>query len=279
MINLFKHAGQVAAAGMLLAAGPAWGQFNPNAYYRIVSQSTGKCLDINGASTANGALAIQWDYFGQTNQQWKIVDSGNGYVTITARHSGQMLDVSGVSTQNNAQVLQWPNHGGDNQRWLIKALPSGGFTIAAKHSGLLLQVANGSTASGALIQQGLPQACATAAQASTSAARVAASESLSVSESLRLTTYPNPASDYVTVLLPNGTRPTEPVVLHDGLGRVVPHQPLDAAGRLDVKKLPAGTYSVAVGQGAKQLRQRLLISHEGTGTGTSAAPTAGLSGS
>ncbi|HEX8330122.1 MAG TPA: RICIN domain-containing protein [Hymenobacter sp.] len=265
---------------MLLASGPVWGQFNPNAYYRIVSQSSGKCLDINGASTQAGEVALQWDYFGQTNQQWRIVDAGNGYVTLAARHSGQLLDVGGASTQNNAQVLQWPSHGGDNQRWLIKALPGGGYTIAAKHSGLLLQVANGSTANGALVQQGFPQACASTAQASSaqasSAARMAASQGTAAPEVARLTTYPNPASDYVTVLLPNGTRPTEAVVLYDGLGRVVPHQPLDAAGRLDVKKLPAGTYTVAVGQGAKQLRQRMLVSREGTATG---APTTSALGS
>ncbi|HEX8505336.1 MAG TPA: RICIN domain-containing protein [Hymenobacter sp.] len=259
---------------MLLVGGPAWGQFNPNAYYRVVNQASGKCLDINGASTREGALAIQWDYFGQTNQQWKLVDAGNGSFNVVARHSGNYLDVSSASKASSAQVLQWPRNGGDNQRWVIKALPGGGYTITAKHSGLLLQVANGSSASGALLQQGTAQSCATATQ-STSVSRASAGQLVAAPASAGLTVYPNPANDFVTVLLPNGTRPTDPVFLYDGSGRLVPHQPLDAAGRLSVSKLPAGTYSLAVGEGAKQLRQRLLVSREVAGASAAATSLGG----
>ncbi len=42
-------------------------------YYELLTRTSGLALDINGASTANGALAIQWGWSGGTNQQWQIV--------------------------------------------------------------------------------------------------------------------------------------------------------------------------------------------------------------
>ena len=39
-------------------------------YVRLVARHSGKCLDVNGASTADGAGGIQWSCNGATNQQW-----------------------------------------------------------------------------------------------------------------------------------------------------------------------------------------------------------------
>lgn len=295
MTNFLKQSCRVAVAGFLLAAGPARGQFNPGSYYRITSQISGKCLDIYGASLQNGANAIQWDSNGGANQQWQILDGGGGYYKLVARHSGQCLDVYGESRLNGAKVTQWPDNGQDNQRWHLDALPGGGYTLTAKHSGLVLQLAGNSLANGAAVQQGTPLSCATGAAQSISATQsVGTGQSISVTQSAstagvgasasgvsstpalaakaagRLTAYPNPANDFVTVLLPSGARPTDPVALYDALGRLVPHQPLDGDGRLAVGQLPAGTYALAVNQDGAQMRQRILVAHDG-----SAAASAG----
>lgn len=295
MTTLFNQANRVAVAGLLLASGPAWGQFNPSSYYRITSQISGKCLDIYGNSSQNGANAVQWDYNGGSNQQWQILDGGGGYYKLVARHSGQCLDVYGVSRQNGSKVTQWPDNGQDNQRWHLDALPGGGYTLTAKHSGLVLQLAGNSLANGAAVQQGSPLSCATGAAQSISASQsVGTGQAISVTQSAstagvgasasgvsstpalvakaagRLTAYPNPANDFVTVLLPSGARPTDPVALYDALGRLVPHQPLDGDGRLAVGQLPAGTYALAVNQDGAQMRQRILVAHDG-----SAAASAG----
>jgi hypothetical protein len=42
-------------------------------YYKIVSRSSGKVLDVPGASTANGAIIEQWTDNGGQNQQWSLV--------------------------------------------------------------------------------------------------------------------------------------------------------------------------------------------------------------
>lgn len=270
------------AAGLLLAAGPVWGQFNPGSYYRIKSQSSGKCLDIYGISLQNGAPAVQWDNNGGYNQEWQILDTGGGYFKLISRNSGKCLDVAGVSLQDGGRVQQWDYFGNDNQRWGIVALPGGGYSFTAKHSNMLLQVANNSLNNGAMVQQGTAQSCSSGGTQVVSAAQLTNGiQPISIAQSAseagtsgnvsspksttgRLAAYPNPANDFITVLLSNGERPTAPVSVYDALGRLVPHQPLDGNGRMAVGQLPSGSYALAVGQGGQQLRQRIVVAHEGS---------------
>src|SRR5262249_7094802 len=64
-------------------------------YYEIVSRNSGKCLDVSGASTEDGAAVIQWRCDGSANQQWRPELVASGAVRLVARHSGKALDVSG----------------------------------------------------------------------------------------------------------------------------------------------------------------------------------------
>ncbi|AWM35119.1 RICIN domain-containing protein [Hymenobacter nivis] len=281
MAKISNYSHWAAAIGLFLVAGVAKAQFVLGSYYRITSQISGKSLDVSGVSMQNGAVLHQWDYVGGANQQWQLVDAGGGYYKLMARHSGQCLDVGGASQQNGAPLLQWPDNGQDNQRWHIDALANGGYTLTAKHSGLMMQVAGGGQTNGVAVQQGTAQACATAAAVQATGATgsvlniapVAMPGSVAALTTGRLIAYPNPANDFVTVLLPSGDRPTDPLAMYDALGRLVPHAALETDGRLAVGQLPGGTYSLAVGQGAQQLRQRLLVAHEGTAaTGQTAQP-------
>lgn len=77
-----------------------------------------KCIEIDGASTANGAGLIQNNYTGATNQQWSFVDLGNGYFQIINVNSGKALDVPGASTSDGTQIIQYtPNASAYNQQW------------------------------------------------------------------------------------------------------------------------------------------------------------------
>ncbi|MGI4885146.1 MAG: RICIN domain-containing protein [Janthinobacterium lividum] len=278
MAKFSNHSRWTVAIGLFLVTGAAQAQFKSGSYYRIISQISGRSLDIGGASVQNGAGLIQWDYAGSNNQQWQLVDAGGGYYKIVSRNSGQCLDVGGASLQSGASLLQWTDNGQDNQRWHIDALPNGGYTLTSKHSGLAMQPAGGSLANGAAIQQVTPQSCAATSayvpQALSAAKGLASPSTATVAAATtgQLAAYPNPANDFVTVLLPDGARPTDPVAVYDALGRLVPHAPLDGTGRLAVSQLPGGTYSLAVGQGPQQLRKRLLVAHEG------AAATGGAQG-
>ncbi len=73
----------------------------------------GKCLDVNGAGTADGTTVIIWDCNGQNNQKWRLNADG----TITAVGANKCLDVPGNATANGTKLTIWSCHGGANQRW------------------------------------------------------------------------------------------------------------------------------------------------------------------
>ncbi|MBW8801643.1 MAG: RICIN domain-containing protein, partial [Streptomyces sp.] len=45
------------------------------AWYVLLNRNSGKVLDVNGASTADGAAVIQWTRTDATNQQFQFLDS------------------------------------------------------------------------------------------------------------------------------------------------------------------------------------------------------------
>ena len=72
----------------------------------------GKCLDVSGGSTRNGATVTMYQCHGGPNQQWRLTNSGE------LRGIGnKCLDVNGSSTRNGAKVTLWNCHGGPNQKW------------------------------------------------------------------------------------------------------------------------------------------------------------------
>ncbi|MEU4769955.1 RICIN domain-containing protein [Actinosynnema sp. NPDC023794] len=81
--------------------------------YTVVNQQTGKCLAVNGSSSADGAAVQQWTCApGAQNQQFalrKVTYSGNDPhdYQLVARHSGKCVDVNGVSAAVRATVHQW----------------------------------------------------------------------------------------------------------------------------------------------------------------------------
>jgi Ricin-type beta-trefoil lectin domain/Glycosyl hydrolases family 43 len=122
-------------------------------YVRLSARNSGKCADINGASTADNAELIQYTCGGGANQQFTVRDAGGGYVQLVARHSGKCLDVSGVSTADGAAVIQYTCGGGTNQQWQFQDAGSGYYRVVARHSGKCLDVAGSSTADSARIRQ------------------------------------------------------------------------------------------------------------------------------
>jgi len=79
--------------------------------YTVVNELSGKCLDVSGASTADGAAVIQYTCNGATNQQFTlnpVTALGNSHdYQLVAVHSGKCVDVSNVSTTAGALIHQW----------------------------------------------------------------------------------------------------------------------------------------------------------------------------
>jgi cytochrome c len=73
----------------------------------------GKCLDVQGGSSADGTPVILWSCHGRENQRWEVSNGaikGNG---------GKCLDVKGGVAADGTSVILWPCHGGENQRWEV----------------------------------------------------------------------------------------------------------------------------------------------------------------
>ena len=124
---------------------------NPETF-RLRNEGSGRCLDVSGASAANGTPMIIWDCHGNANQQFtrdgatpqvlgkclnvppdaapgtrvqlqdcdgsthqQWVQNSDG--TIRGGQSGLCLDVNGAGTANGTAVIVWSCHGGANQRW------------------------------------------------------------------------------------------------------------------------------------------------------------------
>ncbi|WP_454341974.1 RICIN domain-containing protein [Streptomyces canus] len=87
--------------------------------YRLVSVNSGKCLQISGASTADGAVAVQSTCTGAPHQLWTRTAVIGGYVTFTNVNSDKCLEVAGASTANGVPLDQAACTSGVNQQWMV----------------------------------------------------------------------------------------------------------------------------------------------------------------
>ncbi|GAA2038235.1 hypothetical protein GCM10009839_44620 [Catenulispora yoronensis] len=94
--------------------------------YQIRNAATGKCLEIQGWSTANGAILDQWDCIyangvADANQEWYLNELGQ----LQNNNGRKCLDVLNYATWNAATVSQWdckyqsPGRPQSNQEWYM----------------------------------------------------------------------------------------------------------------------------------------------------------------
>ncbi|MFF1280506.1 lectin [Streptomyces sp. NPDC058299] len=102
----------------------------------------GKCLDVAGASSTNGAAVQLYDCNGTAAQQWTVGSDG------TIRALGKCLDVTGNSTANGARLQLWDCGGGANQKWTVSAARD----IVNPQADKCLDVTGNTSANGTAIQ-------------------------------------------------------------------------------------------------------------------------------
>ncbi|MEU3445627.1 RICIN domain-containing protein [Streptomyces thermolilacinus] len=125
-----------------------------NAYYRLVSVRSGKALDVNAFSTADGTRIQQWTDQNTANQQWKLRPTGDGYYELVNRNSGKVLGIAGNSSAQAAAAEQQTDSASASQEWRIdKVSGSDAVTFTSRKSGQVLDVSGGSTANGAVVIQ------------------------------------------------------------------------------------------------------------------------------
>jgi hypothetical protein len=111
---------------------------------QIVGVQSGRCLDVSGASTTNGAQTHLWDCHNGTNQRWTHTTTRQ--LTV---YGNKCLDASGQGTTNGTRVVIWDCNGQTNQQWNLN--PTG--TLTGIQSGLCLDASANHPANGTLIQR------------------------------------------------------------------------------------------------------------------------------
>ncbi|HLZ56851.1 MAG TPA: RICIN domain-containing protein [Ktedonosporobacter sp.] len=115
--------------------------FNGPGTYTIVSDGSGKAVDVTEASQEPGAPIIQFDLSGAPNQQWRIQDEGDGTFTLISVNSDLLLDATRALAMGMPAV-QAPPNGRPNQLWQIRPIPPDGqkYMITSAGSGMTLTV-------------------------------------------------------------------------------------------------------------------------------------------
>ncbi|GAB2807720.1 ricin-type beta-trefoil lectin domain protein [Lentzea nigeriaca] len=104
--------------------------------FRLRGEASSRCLDVNGAGTANGTQMIVWDCHTNANQQF----TQNGQ---TLQVTGKCLDVPN-NAGSGTRVRIWDCNGGANQNWNVA-----NGTVTNVQSGLCLTA--GGTNNGAAV--------------------------------------------------------------------------------------------------------------------------------
>ncbi|TDU91615.1 VCBS repeat protein [Kribbella voronezhensis] len=143
-----------------------------NRTYELVSRSSGRCLEIAGASQAITEVAQQWDCFGGLHQRFRLdqVAGTEQYEAHTVHANGstrdgkaRCLDVQDRNTGENVTVFQYTCNGTSNQQLLLDYVEGSSYDTVVRlkfaHSGKCGGIAGGDTANGAKFVQ---QSCTSA---------------------------------------------------------------------------------------------------------------------
>ncbi|MFJ8072878.1 ricin-type beta-trefoil lectin domain protein [Streptomyces sp. NPDC096176] len=118
-------------------------------YKPLRNEATGNCMDVNGATSANGTGVVGWDCHGGRNQNWWY-DSARGAVH-TELSQDRCLDVPAGDYRAGTALTVYDCHGGANQKFVrdgatIRPTSATGvcLTQGAAHEPVRLRACDGS---------------------------------------------------------------------------------------------------------------------------------------
>jgi hypothetical protein len=76
-------------------------------------RALGKCLDVSGGSTADGAQVQLWTCNGSGAQRWTVTAARD----IVNPQANKCLDVTGNNSADATRLQIWTCGGGANQKW------------------------------------------------------------------------------------------------------------------------------------------------------------------
>jgi GH43 family beta-xylosidase len=121
--------------------------------YTVTNRNSGKCLDVAGSSSADGANVLQYTCNGRTNQRWRLEDLGDDTHRLVNVATGKVLDTADCSTADGADLRQWSWLNNTCQRFQFVATDGGYVRIVNKATGKVADVADCSTADSADVRQ------------------------------------------------------------------------------------------------------------------------------
>jgi hypothetical protein len=120
---------------------------------RVRSRSSAKCMDVNGASQASGAIVIQWTCGTSANQQWTLEDAGGGFSRLKASHSGMCLDIGNQSSENGVGLVQATCGTGASQQWTRQDAGGGYYRLINRFNNKCADVPGRSSSDGTQLVQ------------------------------------------------------------------------------------------------------------------------------
>jgi xyloglucan-specific exo-beta-1,4-glucanase len=120
---------------------------------RVRSRSSGKCMDVNGASQVSGAIVIQWTCGTSANQQWTLEDAGGGFSRLKVGHSGMCLDLASQSSANGVGLAQATCGTGASQQWTRQDAGGGYYRLINRFSNKCADVPGNSASDGVQLVQ------------------------------------------------------------------------------------------------------------------------------
>lgn len=121
--------------------------------YEICSvKNSNYALDVNSASTSNGANVQLYLRNGTQAQAFKVSHDSQGFVTFTNFNSGKVIDLDGAITKNGRNIHQYASNGTRAQKWIVQQSGSGYSIVSAIDTSFALDIRNGFVYSGSNIQ-------------------------------------------------------------------------------------------------------------------------------
>jgi hypothetical protein len=87
--------------------------------YALKNVNSGKCLDVNGGSAAEGVSLIQHSCHFDANQLWVFVPGKAGSVKLQSVLTGGVATAAQSASNNGALIEQFSDANGDEQQWSV----------------------------------------------------------------------------------------------------------------------------------------------------------------
>ncbi len=105
-----------------------------NGYYFVRNRSTGRYVDVQGASTSAGIAIQQLNFLGIERSQWQFSRQSDGCYTIKSKVSNLYVSATNNSSSSGASITQVTSSTGSGARWRIYKNDAGAYIIVSKSS-------------------------------------------------------------------------------------------------------------------------------------------------